>query len=344
MKDRICEAVRFAVDHYEKAGIGRDNNYFFPPMEMLSILNGMNMAKINEDLMAAGILFHTVEDTDATIEMIAERFGSDVAGLVGKHLEYLSPGFEEGTQKLVREMKDADVRFRLLMLCDTVVRQRRLKHELEVMGGEAWEKQEMPVLALCTYFSSIQDELYDLQFDDVLAPVYWEMVDTFKDLFVTFYYDREMQRMIQVCADGSRYVIARSDLQAKPLEGDVPETAITVARRYAERIEDNWSEDYDLQNHAEDFSFEEYYVAVKNHVRGFLKDTVEDDLDRLLITNVDFIRERYNREIEKLANDEVTMDIYLTEGPAKTADALERLAGADGNIIRKMPLDDDATG
>lgn len=121
-------------------------------------------------------------------------------------------------------------------------------------------------------------------------------------------------------------------IQAKPMVGEVPENVIAVSRKYAERIEANWGEEYNQKQRAEDYSFEEYYVAVKNHVRGFLKEASENDLDRLLITNLGYITEHYNSDVERLKNGEITMDIFLTEGPAMTADGLERLVGVEVNI------------
>ena len=156
MRDRICEAVRFAVDHYEKAGVGYENNYFYPPLEKLSILNGMNMAEINPDLMIAGILFNTVEDTGVTIDLIAERFGEDVAVLVNQHLKYLYLGWGEGNRKLIEDMQGTDFGFKILMMCDTVVKQRKLKRGLFVLGDAVWEKQAVSKASLSTYFSKIQ--------------------------------------------------------------------------------------------------------------------------------------------------------------------------------------------
>ena len=170
-----------------------------------------------------------------------------------------------------------------------------------------------------------QDALYDLQFDEMTAPAYWEMVDTFKDLFVTFYYDQENQRMFQFCADGENYVIGRDDLQAKPWKGVIPENAVVVNRKFAERIEDNWGELEGLKNQAVGLSFEEYFVAIKKHLREFFKDTSEEDLDRLMIANLDYVVQRYNEDAARLNNGETTVDLFLAEGPSMTADGLERL-------------------
>ncbi len=331
MTNKIHEAIQFAVNHYEYAGVGFDGNYFLPPMEMLSILNGIDMARLNPDLMIAGILYHTVEDTDATIDMIIEQFGEVVAGLVGEHLKYLYLGWDKGNHKMIEEIKDSSSGIKVLTLCDTVVKLRKLTRELRVKGEETWGQQGVSKEALCTYFSKIQDELYDLQFDDLISPVYWEMVDRFKDIFVTFYYDRENQRMFQVSMDGEGYVIEKENLQGRPWNQAIPESAILVNRKYAERIEDNWGGAYDKEQQADGFRFEEYFVAVKNHLRGFLKDIQENDLDTLMIANMDYIKIHYDADIARLMTGEMAEDIFRTESSARTADGLERLAGAPDN-------------
>lgn len=166
----------------------------------------------------------------------------------------------------------------------------------------------------------------------LISPVYWEMVDRFKDIFVTFYYDRENQRMFQVSLDGEGYVIEKENLQARPLDQVIPEGAVPVNRKYAERIEDNWGEAYDQEQQADGFRFEEYFVAVKNHLRGFLKDTPENNLDMLMIANMDYIKLHYDVDITRLLTGEMAEDIFRTESPARTADGLERLVGpSSGN-------------
>lgn len=328
MRNKIHEAIRFAVDHYIDAGVGFDGNFFMPPMEMLSILNNMNMAGIHPELMIAGVLYHVVEDTDATLEMITEQFGYETGELVGKHLGYLYLGWYEGNQKMVAEMKDADMMlFKVLILCDTVVKLRKLTRELHIRGEETWGRQGTSKEQLCTYFSRIQDQLCEMQFDEVAAPTYWEMVDRFKDVFISFYYDRESQRIFQVSMDMESYAMGRADLQWKPWNEKIPENAICVGRKYAERIEDNWGEEYDMKQQSSGIRFEEYFTAVKKHLRGFLKDMAEEDLDVLMIAGMDYIKLHYDADIARLQSGEIVEDIFRKESPAKTADGLERLVG-----------------
>ena len=59
--------------------------------------------------------------------------------------------------------------------------------------------------------------------------------------------------------------------------------------------------------------------------REFFKDTSEEDLDRLMIANLDYVVQRYNEDAVRLNNGETTVDLFLAEGPSMTADGLERL-------------------
>ena len=69
MKDRVCEALRFAIDHYDNVGIGYDGNYFFPPMEMLSLLNSMAMAEKGQNLLIADILEEEITSYEKTTHL-----------------------------------------------------------------------------------------------------------------------------------------------------------------------------------------------------------------------------------------------------------------------------------
>lgn len=334
-ENSVYKAIQFAMDHYKSAGAGEDENYFFPPLEMLSVLNDMNMANIYPEVFIAGILYHTVEDTGATLEMISNIFGMEVADLVGDHLKNLSLGWEIAADKQIEELKGADIRIKILTLADMLVKEKWLLSQLNADGDEAWNQQAVPKELLCHYFSRIQDELYDLQFDEVTSSVYWKMVEGFKDLFVSFFFDRENQRMIQVSADGEAFAIQKDNMQGEPWTEPIPDNAVLVGRRYAERIEDNWSEEYDQKQRADGYSFEEYYIAIKSHLRGFLQSISERDLDKLMIANIDFIKLRYDADVSRLLDGEMPPDLFKSEGPAMTADALEKLVGTGGSIYER---------
>lgn len=80
---KVQEAIEFAAAKHR--GTDRDGDdplpYIVHPIEVLSfarLIGGVT----NEDLLVAAALHDTIEDTDATYEEIAERFGSQVAEYV----------------------------------------------------------------------------------------------------------------------------------------------------------------------------------------------------------------------------------------------------------------------
>ncbi len=277
MTDKIYKAIQYAVTHYKDAGVGADGSYFLPSMEMLSILNSMNMGETRPDLMIAGVLYHTVEETETSIDRITEQFGNAAADLLRTHMQYLNLGWEEGSQRMIAEFKDTHEGFQILTLCDIVVRLRELVRELRITGEEAWRKQVTSKEKLCSYFIRLQDELYDMQFDEMLALTYWEMTELYKDIFIAFYLDLENRRLFQISIGGEGYMINPEKMQWDAWTEGIPEGAVRVNRKYAERIEDEWGEAYNLEQQAIGYRFEEYVTSLNSHLRDFLREVSEHD-------------------------------------------------------------------
>lgn len=79
------KAIHFATaKHAGQLRKGTTTPYIVHPLETMNILRSMNA---DTNLLIAGLLHDTVEDTDTTVEEIAEVFGTDVADLVGGHSE-----------------------------------------------------------------------------------------------------------------------------------------------------------------------------------------------------------------------------------------------------------------
>lgn len=243
----IREALKFAREFYPLEKIGEDGDFTFSYLDRMHILNDMNMAVVNPAVMIAGILYRILEQTDATVDMIRWQFGDRVAKLVCFHLKHLELDEEARKQQFISDLEKAETEVKILTLADTLALQRRILRDSRVYEGKVWNPDDEEQREYVRYLSGIQDALYDLQFDDAAMYAYWELVDTFKDLFVEFFYDRENEQMFQVCT-GETIVIARSNLQALPFSGPVPEDAVRVSRKYAERIEDNWAEKQDQEH------------------------------------------------------------------------------------------------
>jgi len=320
----IRKALKFAEEFYAPKGIGNDGNFSYPYLEMMHILNDMNMAVVDPTVMIAGILYYAAEQTAMTLDMIRWQFGNQVADLLDVYLRHMNLDEEVRHQQFISDLKKADTPVKVLALADILVRQRNIMRSSRVYSGKVWNPDDPEQMSYVRYLSEVQDAVYDLQFNDVMKYAYWELVDSFKDLFVEFWFDRENLRMYQNFA-GEKYVIARDNLQAQPYSGEIPKNAIKVGRKYAERIEDNWNEEYDREQSASGLQFENFFVAVKHHLKGVLQKMSEEDLDRLMISNMEFLKAQYDLDMKNLKEGGITEDIFLTECSAKAADTLERI-------------------
>ena len=246
VNSKLNEAIRFASDkHAGQLRKGTVLPYIVHPMETMTILYAMN-ADIH--LLMAGVLHDTVEDTDATVEELTERFGPDVSTLVNVHSEDKSKTWKQRKTRAIRELEKADRRLKLLVMADKVSNLRSMAADYRMVGGKLWERFKAPREKQAWYYSGIQDALWDMQTDPDAAPVYWEMVGLYKDIFVEYYRSVPGEEMsgeyiVQVCAEGSVCRLDRGCPEWKRVKDGCPEEPrwIKISRREAESLEDEWN-------------------------------------------------------------------------------------------------------
>jgi len=232
----LNKAIHFAADaHLGGVRKGTNRPYIGHPLEVMNILNCM---EADNNLMIAGLLHDTVEDTETTYMDIKNEFGFDVAALVAVHTKDPDATWEEVRKHKIEEMDDASFRVRLLIMADMTANLRSLWRDYRHIGEELWERFNAPKGKQAWYYGTMQDKLWDMQKYMETAEIYWEMVGLYKDLFVNFYIDSENDRIYQDCADGTCYVLEKDICEWNPSE--VPEGLPVVPRNLAERIEDNW--------------------------------------------------------------------------------------------------------
>jgi len=240
--NRLDRAIVYAVKkHAGQFRKGTVKPYITHPLETMQILNSM---KADNNLLMAGVLHDTVEDTNATEEEIRELFGDDVADLVCAHSEDKSKTWEERKQHTIDELATADRRLQMLVMADKVANLRSMAADYKEVGFKLWYRFNAPETKQAWYYSGIQDALYHMQDDTDCAAVYWEMVGLFKDLFVKFYFDPEQERLYQICSEGTKYYLEKGDPEWKELTEDLPESRENIERLRAERMEDNWFDEF----------------------------------------------------------------------------------------------------
>jgi len=230
------KAIRFATEkHAGGVRKGTDRAYIGHPLEVMTILQQMDADK---NVMMAGLLHDTIEDTEATYMQLKNEFGVDVAALVAAHSEPPEVTWEQGRKQTVEDMDYASFREKLLIMADVTANLRSLWRDYRIIGEKLWERFNAPKDRQAWFYGAVQDKLDMMQNYIETAEIYWEMVGLYKDLFVTFYIDPENDRIYQDCVDGTCFALEKETCEWHPSES--PEGLPVVDRKFAERLEDNW--------------------------------------------------------------------------------------------------------
>lgn len=230
------KAIHFAAEKHA-GGLRKGTNrpYISHPLEVMTILNRM---EADNNLLMAGLLHDTVEDTDTTYMEIKNTFGVDVAALVMAHTKNPELTWEEVRKHKIEAMDESSFRVNLLIMADMTANLRSMWKDYRQIGEELWERFNAPKEKQAWYYSAMQDKLWDMQNYLETAEIYWEMVGLFKDLFVEFHIDEKTDTIYQSCADGTCHMLQRDICAWEPAK--LPEGLPAVPRHLAERIEDNW--------------------------------------------------------------------------------------------------------
>ena len=235
----LNKAIIFATKcHAGQVRKGTSRAYITHPLETMSILNFM---QADESLLAAGVLHDTIEDTDATYEQLIDLFGYDIAELVGKHSEDKSKSWKERKSNAIKELKEAPLSVKLLVMADKVANLRSMYVDYQIVGEKLWERFNAPKKLQAWYYSGIQDALVDLQHIPEAKEVYWEMVGRFKDLFVDYYIDVKNDILYQICADDTGCMLKKETCEWTPVDEEIGKV-VRLERYRAEFIEDMWNE------------------------------------------------------------------------------------------------------
>lgn len=137
---RLYEAIQLALKAHSKQIRKLDGDiYAAHPIEV-----GMMLLKVDasEDVVIAGILHDTVEDTYVTIEDIRKQFGDRVAELVKgcSEPDKSKPWLERKEFMLDFVVNKADFDMKMIILADKLSNIRSVYRNLETMGDDLWDK------------------------------------------------------------------------------------------------------------------------------------------------------------------------------------------------------------
>lgn len=188
----IHKAIEFAAKaHRNQVRKGSDAPYIVHPFEVAHILTEN---KCSKNLIIAGLLHDTVEDTHVEIDDIEREFGSEVAALVAACSEDKSKSWEVRKQHTIDYLgREASMDVMLLSLADKLSNLRSIKADYAVIQEKVWTLFNRPKEKQSWYYGELLD-VFEPLFD---YEMYWEFTDIYADLFATYYIDKNEELIVK---------------------------------------------------------------------------------------------------------------------------------------------------
>ena len=181
----IFQAIEFAA--------GAHRGQYRKGSKIPYIIHPLNVGKIliehgcSDEVVIAGILHDTVEDTPVTLDNIRQEFGLKVADLVEAASEPdKSDTWENRKKHTIGMLKNLSQEAMILVLADKLDNIRAIREDLERDGDGVWERFNRPKGQQKWYYDSLMavftDSLTDEQSQNMLDFFTAEVVRVFGDV------------------------------------------------------------------------------------------------------------------------------------------------------------------
>lgn len=145
MTDVLDRAIKFATEaHSGTFRKGTGIPYILHPLEVAAIVGSMTT---DQEIIAAAVLHDTIEDTDITIDIIQEAFGSRVAALVDAESEdKREDAPAEDTWEIRKQetldhlARETNVAVKMIALGDKLANIRAIHRDYYQIGDALWER------------------------------------------------------------------------------------------------------------------------------------------------------------------------------------------------------------
>jgi (p)ppGpp synthase/HD superfamily hydrolase len=170
-------AIIFAArKHKGQLRKGTDIPYIAHIMEVMQILieNGCG-----EEIIIAGILHDTLEDTETTPDEIRYNFGKEVLSIVNSETEDKSLDWFERKKITIDHLFTANIATKLVCCADKLSNIRSIYADLQEIGERVWERFNAPKEKIQWYYEGIISALSAIKDADM----YNELKKFVKDVF-----------------------------------------------------------------------------------------------------------------------------------------------------------------
>ncbi len=183
-KEMIDVAIEVAEEaHRGQFRKGSDIPYISHPRAVARILSD---AGCSEELVAAGILHDTVEDTSLTLEFIREKFGESVAKIVqGCSEPDKSLPWEQRKRHTVEFLKSASLEVRTVTCADKLHNLLTIIADYEVIGEDVWDRFSRGRRAQEWYYRELAASLCDQPDCDGEGTIFHQFRESVEALFAS---------------------------------------------------------------------------------------------------------------------------------------------------------------
>lgn len=174
---KLHNAIIFAtLKHQNQKRKGTEIPYIVHPMEVMQILTENNCP---ENVIIAGILHDTLEDTDTTPQELEAKFGKSVLDIALSESEDKSKTWRERKQHTIDCLAKDSMETKLVRCADKLSNIKSMYADLQEQGEKLWERFNASKDDIKWYYESIVNALTDLQ----QYKMYEELAETVKAVF-----------------------------------------------------------------------------------------------------------------------------------------------------------------
>lgn len=154
---RLAQALAYGKEKHEGQTRKTDGTPMFNhPIRVAETLKG---AGFDDEVVMAGYLHDTVEDTDATLEEIEELFGNRVAEVVAGNTENKDHSWEERKQHTIDWIAEAPIEVRALIVADKLDNLTSMIEAYEEMGEELFSQFKRGKEQQLWYFKGVSENM-----------------------------------------------------------------------------------------------------------------------------------------------------------------------------------------
>ncbi|MCH5158148.1 MAG: bifunctional (p)ppGpp synthetase/guanosine-3',5'-bis(diphosphate) 3'-pyrophosphohydrolase [Clostridiales bacterium] len=172
----LHKAIEFAaVKHRNQTRKSTVTPYIVHPIEVMLFLQEIGCSA---EVIAAGVLHDTLEDTETTLEELKENFGEKVAMLVASESEDKSKSWQERKQTTIDHLKTASVDTVTVCLADKLSNMQSMVYDYALIGDELWKRFKADKEHVRWYYRGIIESTKRVD-----CPLRKRLIDCYIELF-----------------------------------------------------------------------------------------------------------------------------------------------------------------